>query len=413
MNIEKSEKKFHSWHRKNIHLVNKENDIKFRGPLSYRHLRIIGWVLLAVSQISNILRLSEKLYDMPGWYQAWPDVLNRAFYLMGPLFLIAAFSIVLNAKDGFKRLLITYSGLSILMYGVFILIYEHYLVGVLSVFNTNEAAHNMASAMITSMGKHGFFAFNLFIDLLLCTLVTFFINYNPTKYFQGKKIIIFRLLVIIPILYEIASIVIKAITSEGIITLSPYVFPLLTTKTPISFLIFVAMAFFIKNRRKFFLKKGKSEKEYQEFEKTNVNSLHFSLFLTTAIVVAVILDFLIALGLGVVLFSRGIPEGVTETTFISYCMSKISSWGFGESFVMLLIIPLIILFDYKKVHEDKLMDLIIPAAGIGAVAIVYIEGGYEVIRVWAAQKIEAAFTVDEGGANPQPLIQAVKSLIRK
>ena len=66
-------------------------------------------------------------------------------------------------------------------------------------------------------------------------------------------------MVALPILYEIGSIVLKAITSEGIITLSPYVFPLLTTKAPITFLIFLTMAIFIKNRRKFFFKKGKSE----------------------------------------------------------------------------------------------------------------------------------------------------------
>ena len=27
-----------------------ENDIRYRGPLSYRHLRILAWVLLVVSQ---------------------------------------------------------------------------------------------------------------------------------------------------------------------------------------------------------------------------------------------------------------------------------------------------------------------------------------------------------------------------
>ena len=412
------EKKFRAWHRKNIHLVNKENDIKFRGPLSYRHLRMIGWALLAVSQIANILRLGEKLYNTPGWYQAWPDILSNCFSLMGPLFLIAIFSIVLNAKDGFKRLLITYSGLAIGIYLVFILVYEHYLVGLFTPVTDQQTAHTTAALLITSMGKHGFFAFNMFVDLLLCTLVTFFINYNPTKYFQGKKIYIFRALVVLPILYEIGAIVLKAVTSEGIIELSPYFFPLLTTKTPIAFLIFVTMAIFVKNRRKFFLKKGKTEEEYAEFEKTNVNSLHFSLFLVMIIVVVVILDIFIAIGLGAVLFMRGVPAGVAETDFLAYCISKVQSWGFGNSFVMLLIIPIVIFFDYKKTHEDKLVDLILPVAGIAAVAVVYVEGGYEVIRFWLAEKIKS-FSGDGGGTDPAPLapiaplVEAVKSIIKR
>lgn len=407
----KREKKFRSWQRKNIHLVNKENDIKFRGPLSYRHLRIIGWLFLALSQISNILRLGEKLYDTPGWYQAWPTILNNGFYLMGPLFLIAIFSILLNAKDGYKRLLLMYTGLSVLMYVVFLLVYEHYLVGVFSVIYSNEGAHEFAAVLVTGLGHHGFFAFNIFIDLLLCALVTFFVNYNPTRFFQGKKIYIFRALVVLPIIYEIASIVLKAVTSEGIITLTPYLFPLLTTKTPISFLIFIAMAFFVKNRRKFFIKKGKTEEDYKEFEKTNVNSLHFSLFLAMTIFAAIIIDLIIAIGLGAILFSRGTPEGITDTTFLEYCVSKVNSWGFGSCYVMLLIIPIVILFDYKKTHKDKLMDIIIPVAGVAAVAVVYLEGGFEVIRIWLGHKIQEMTAPDE--PDPAPLVQAIKSIIKR
>ena len=49
---------------------------------------------------------------------------------MAPLFLIAAFSTVLVAKDGYRRLIILYGGLSILMAIAFVVVFQHYLVGI-------------------------------------------------------------------------------------------------------------------------------------------------------------------------------------------------------------------------------------------------------------------------------------------
>ncbi len=408
---QKPKKKKAIWRRKYIHEVTSENDIKFRAPLSYRHLRMIGWLFLAISQIAVILRFGESIYSNPGMYGNWPQILSVFSSLMSPLFLIAVFAIVLNAKDGYRRLLILYGGLTVLIFLLFLFVYEHYLVGLLKVSSSSSEAHATMAQFLSLISGNGFIAFNFFLDLFLCALVTFFINYRPTKFFQGKKIIIFRLFVLIPILYEIASICLKIAASVGTIQLTPYLYPLLTTKPPVAFIIFIAMAFFVKAREKFFIKKGKTHEEYDAFQHTNVNSLHFSIFLSITILIAAIIDVAIMIGLWVGMTNgAAIPEGYDAQTYAMYTFATVFSWGFGGCATMILVIPLVLLFDYKKTYDDGKFDLFIPIIGIVLILIVYIEGGYEVLRVKLAQLIDG-ISKEGGETPPEQVTQTIKQII--
>ena len=393
---------------KNIHEVTPENDIKYRGPLSYRHLRIIAWIFLALAQIGTILTLSASANEIPDMYGLWPTILHFFANFMGPLFLIAAFATVLVAKDGYKRLIVLYSGLSLLMYVAFVIIYQHFIVGIVGAITTTDP-NTAAKEIVQLFTNNGFLAFNIFLDLLLCTLVTFFINYNPKKYFQGKKIVWFRLLVLLPIAYEVVSILLKVLCSNEIISLSPFVFPLLTTKAPVSFIIFVAMAIFMKHREKYFVKKGKTLEHYAEFKKTNVNSLQFSFFLSIIIIGAVIIDFSIFLGATIIsIYNTSLPEGVDLTNVFFFEANKVYSWGFGQTVPLILIIPLVILFDYKKTYKDKKLDTLIPIAGIALLLIVYIEGGFEVLKVFLRDITQSA-NADSG----EEAISVIKHFLKR
>lgn len=412
--VNKPEKKKAIWRRKYIHEVTEENDIKFRAPLSYRHFRILGWLFLAISQISVILKFGETIYSNPGMYGTWPSVLSIFSSLMAPLFLIAAFSVVLNAKDGYRRLLITYGGLSLLIFFAFLFVYEHYIVGVFATATDKGTAHSFVNDLLALGSGSGFLAFNFFLDLLLCTLVTFFINYRPKKFFQGKKIIIFRLFASIPILYEVASIILKICCSTMTITLHPLVFPLLTTKPPLAFFIFVAMAFFVKNREAYFVKKGKTHEEFDKFQETNVNSLHFSIFLSVAIVIAALVDLAVMIGLLLSLVKAyPIQEGIDKVYYLSSLLKTVNAWGFGGVVPMILIVPLVIFFDYKKTYENKTIDLFVPVAGIALIAIVYIEGGFEVLKNKLAELFTEPETPPEGGDGANPLLVSIRCLIDK
>ena len=406
------EKKKKLWRSKYIHEVNSENDIKFHGPLSYRHLRIIGWFFLALSQVGVLLSFGETIYQNPGMYGMWPNILSFLSSLMGPLFLIAAFAVVIRAKDGYKRLIFLYAGLSILFFLVFLLVYEYFLVGTLSIIDPTGAQETVAR-LFEAIASKGFLSFNIFIDLLLCTLLTFFINYHPTKFFQGKKIYIFRLFALLPILYEIGSLALKILSSLDVMTLHPLFFPLLTTKSPLAFVIFIVMALFIKKRERYYIKKGKTHEDYKEFIKTNVNSLHFSITLSVTVLCVAILDAIAFVLISLLIAIGKLSPDMTEEmkyAVIYTSFNTVHNWGFFNCVSMILIIPLLLLFDYKKTYKDNKIDTFIPVAGIGLVVLVYLFVGYEVLKAYIVGLLSSN---NDGGEPIAPLFHKASNLIRR
>lgn len=365
------------WKRKNIHLVSEENDIKFHGPLSYRHLRIAGWFFLIVAQLGTVLGLANSA-GVLSLNAAFVEVLQSFSSLMTPLFLFAAFAQVLNAKDGYRRLLMTYGLGAIGIYALFLVIFLHYVAGAIQALSGGGSyaeAFSSGYILMSSVASTGTLSLNIFIDLVLCTLVTFFINYHPSKHFQGKKIYLFRSLVALPIIYELASITIKMLGSSGLLKVNPFLIPLFTTKPPVAFFIFVVLAIFVKNRERFYVKHGKTHAEYKSFLKTNVNKLHFSIFLSFTILFAVALDVVLFVVFSIVKLLQ-LPPEILESGGDEILISLMSVYelGFGKCVPMLFIIPIIMFFDYTKTHENKIVDAIIPVAGIGLIILLYIEG---------------------------------------
>ncbi len=396
-----SDKPVKVWRRKNIHLVNKENDIRFRGIFSYRHLRILGWLLLVLAQVGVALSFADSLNKTTS-FEGASNVLSFLGSLAAPLFLIAAFSQILVAKNGYRKLIILYAGGAIGIFLAFLFIYLHYVVGILSAIGLGSDAHSTASAIVGLMAKEGFFSFNIFVDLLLCCLLTFFLNYRPKDFFQGKLIYLFRALALLPILYELGSIALKITSSMGVISLSPIVYPLLTTKPPLAFIIFLAVALFVKNRERFFRKKGKTMEEFDSFQDSNVNRAHFCSFLILSIFIAAILDIVLLIVLGAGVLSTVPPELAQQITqdpnatvmTIEMGLNTVISWGFGKTIPMVLVIPIIIFYDYRKTYDNKIVDIIIPAAGVLLIILTTFEGGFLVLRSFLAKK-----TAEEAAAS--------------
>lgn len=407
-------KKIKVWKRKYIHFVNEENDIKFRGPLSYRHLRIAGWLFLIIAQIGVILSVGASA-GIINPNQTLLTVMKTAKDLMMPLFLFAAFSQLLVAKNGYKRLLITYGGAAIGIFLAFIFVYEHFFIGIMSAISGGDTkgAHEFGQELIRYLNFNGALSFNMFIDLLLCTLVTFFINYNPTKYFQGKKIFIFRSFVVLPIMYEIASILIKVLVASQTMTISPFIIPLLTTKPPMAFLIFIAAAIFVKNRERFYIKNGRTHEDYKSFLNTNVNSLHFAIFLVIAILIAVALDITAFLGILVGEMARYNVNDPNFGEYILYWAQTVYSWGFGQCVIMILLIPLILLFDYKKTYKNNMVDIIIPLAGVILMVLVTVEGLFEVAKFYIIKYMNEAPGEEEPAELAKQIVKQIAEKFRK
>jgi hypothetical protein len=225
----------------------------------------------------------------------------------------------------------------------------------------------------------GNLSFNLFIDMFLCTLLLFFLEYTPKKIFTGKKRYIFRMFALLPILYEVLSLVIRIMTYYYMISPPLIVFPLLTTKPLMSFVLFVILVLFIKIREFRFRRNGKTKEDYRQFTKTNLNSLHFSLFASLMILITGIIDSLLFVfsALFDMTIRSGVGSGLSEEAADSMIQSTaagVSGWGIGGHAGMMAIIPVILLFSYTRTHKNEKADTYIPIGGVLLAVIVGIEG---------------------------------------
>ena len=172
-----------------------ENDIKYEGFLSYRHLRIIAWICLIIAQIGTVISIAGKLnppFNQDS--QTWQTVCTYFAAIPVPLFLLANFVNILKNRNHYRSLFILYGGGALGLYVLANLIVFHYGHRFINSFGFGFSWGDTARLfgnLLPALGRTGY-VFNIFIDLLLCTLLFFFMNYQPKRVFTGKKIIIFR-----------------------------------------------------------------------------------------------------------------------------------------------------------------------------------------------------------------------------
>lgn len=93
--------------------------------------------------------------------------------------------------------------------------------------------------------------------------------------------------------------VLKVRSARGLVEIPVWAWPLMTVKPPMTFVLFVALALFVKTRELRFRRHGKTHEEYLAFLKTKRNSWNFSVFLAVMLVIVSIVDILVLLGFSV------------------------------------------------------------------------------------------------------------------
>lgn len=365
------------------------NDIRYRGPLSYQHLLILGWLCISCKVLGVLTSIGINLDpNQPGWMYTLHTVTDTMGYFALPLFLIANFAIILDKKRTYKQQLIKFGGLSVGVFLVFVILKEHNLLGVYTAaMGDRDAANKVITDALFNSAISGSLIFNLFIDLFLCTLFMFFLEYVPEKHFQGKKLRLFRLMALIPLLYEIGALALRVnfvLSNEK----PPYiVYPLLTTKPFMSFILFIFLALHIKLEKMRFIKKGKTEAEFEEYTQTNDHSLRFSVFTSVMILITGVLDFLLYVYSTVVLsyLGAGIDMSAEYTTevetrlldIVPLAEKFVAAWRIGTHWPMVLLIPVVLLFSYTRMSKKPKLDTFIPIGGVALAILVGIEGVHQ------------------------------------
>ena len=364
---------------------NIDKDIRFRGPLSYRYFRLIGWMCMSIMFISMILGFVMKLRSM---FSAVPPEQMEAFAIASeimsyfsamplPLFLIANFAIILQQKNNYKKLIKSFGLILLGIYLGFIFVYYHYVIWFLARVEEVSFWEARASSIeiFTTLGQQNGLVVNVFVDLFMCVLIMFFIDYNPKKYFQGKKIILFRLLALLPILYEFGSALLMGLMgmnaqfSDFTFSVPPEILPLIGKK-PIGMIIaFVIICLYLKIREKIYIHKGGTHEGYELYLKTNRNSFKVALTMAIIFLVVAIVDFFATIIPIVVAYAS---SGENDAVF-NEMLNTLTNFTIGKSVCLLLVIPFTLLFSYTKTHKNQKIDKFVPFIGIGLIFFAIIE----------------------------------------
>ena len=376
-----------------LHALTLEEDLKYRGPLSYREFKIFGWLCIVIAQIIILMRLGIKVnpQGLEGRLSGWMDFLSWISPLALPFLLMSNFAVMLDNRKSYKSLIMTNALMMLGMFLMFILLFYHFLIGSLEgLSDGNMNFKDFFTKMYYEGDGQKFFAFNIFVDLFLCSVFMFFVNYRPTRFFQGKKRIIFRLFAILPIAYELVSLALKWLSFDNTVRIPFILFPLLTVKPPMTFVVFVALTLFVKRREKKYIKMGGTYEGYQEFLQTNRNSFTFSLHATIIMFVAGAIDLILMIiipSVQIVLAKQAVAAVSGAEAAATYdmdtaiigLMSKMFTIGVGGASQLIVFAPIMLLFSYTRKRDNKIIDTLIPVAAIVLMLLVYLQGFFQLM----------------------------------
>lgn len=363
------------------------NDISYTPPLSYRHFRIFGWMMLVCVQLSLVFA-SIAGFNAHGAgvspsdpLKVWSDVLAFFGQLAIPFFLLANFALILSSQERIGRLIATHASLALLIYAAYLLGYDRYVIAfanrIFAIFKITDSKPIVDTFVQVYFTRY--FSLNIFIDLLMCSSLYFFLVHKP-KRIKKEHLIYFRMLVVLPVLYEFGSMAIKGLSlGMKLFTLPVEVLPLLTSKSIVTFLAFLAIVIYLKNKERIYVKLGGTPERYNAFLSTKAHVFQVSVAIAIIFACAGLIDVLLS---SLVSLFMAIAKAETYSDLFplwndSYGM--IQSWGLGKGASLLVISPLALLFNYKKKYSlsSKNVDYIIPFTGLAACAIVLLEGAYQ------------------------------------
>ncbi len=370
--------------------IDSRSDIKYNPPLSYRHMRIFAWIMMILMMLSFVFSWIGNIYakndtlTAPANFTLAGDITGYFGQLAIPFFLLANFAVIISSRENIKKLVLFHGSMALLIIGLYILCYDRYVVGLGNMIFSFFGIPNgkILTDFFMRMYFTKYLSINVFIDLLMCSLMYLFLVYEP-KRIKKEKLIYYRLLIIIPILYELASMLVKGLSmGADLFTLPIEVIPLLSSKPIVTFLGFIAILVYYKYQKKIYLKLGGNPEQYEAYLDSRAHSFQLGVVIAITFAVAGIVDLIITAILMAVLAS---DSGIVLNSYGSFkqILNIVTPWGFGKGISLMVISPIALLFNYRKTYSLKSAkyDSIIPLVGIVICALILLEGVYQTLTL--------------------------------
>ena len=386
--LEEQEKKKEKKKRLKLHELPQLEDIRYRGVFSFQSFQLIGWLCIWIGQVTAVIGLAMRL--APGEAQGLMtpalvgmNVANMAL----PFLLIANFAIILGNPEKIRLQIAKHGAAMLGIAALYILGTRRYLTGSFVILGeTPEKAAEATENILSQLGRSGYFDFNIFVDLFLCSTFMFFLDYRPARVFTGKRLIIFRLFSLLPLAYEVGCQTLKAMAIRGGFRIPSAAYPFLTVKPPMTFVVFMVLTFHMKIRERRFCRGGRTWDEYRQFLRTRRNSWHFSRYLAVVLLLAAILD-LVLLTVGALMEEGSAPDPAFVPTALRI--------GFGGSLYLAFLAPFVLLFSYNRAPKYRWISIVIPIAVIGLIALTYVEAAYQFLGYLKRPSLDALAGVSD------------------
>ena len=335
-----------------------KRDIKYKGPFSYRTLRIIGFAFLLIAQGCACFAFLSKFKEYPEWSFTLVDVLLTIAKFSLPIFLAANFCVIMSDKKKIKKNLIFYSLMALLFYLAVVIVYYRYLLGIATALLEDTQSATATANFIAKKIFRNIINYNIFVDLALFSMFYFFLFFTPKNINTKKKLITFRAMSILPILFVIVAIVLYICDMFGVFEIPVAILALLPCRAPTFYVIFILISVFAKLREKRFLDLGGTKEEYNKYLKTKRNSFEISVISSIIIFAVCLVDFLLLVWF---------PEVILA--------------GFGYNFYLVFVAPLILLLSYNKQPKYKFVDMLLPVIFVICTIILYLETALIFVKI--------------------------------
>ncbi len=339
-----------------------------RPFISSNLMRIIAIVLLMIGQISAMLLLYNKVTFTEDVPNEKLRLYKNLIVVAMPLLLTSVITNIVREPEKIKKFVLFYLIMAavfavaeiIFFYTVFVPFVEEIVKYALEVQGETTAEAHQISRFLLTYTMSYFTNMNVFLDLFLASLIAFFVLYTP-KNASKKKIVCFRLGVIFPILYILASFVIRGLFKSGYFVMNVEQSAFLVHRNYLCFMYFAGIVIYQKYRKALY-EKYNSFMTFEEYKNSSAGLCCYNAGLVLFLMTLCLVDFILGL----------IPGA--------------SAFGIGESAVLMYGLPVIFLFNAESTAH-KLATNIVSMCLYVVLGIILL-AGYAVILDQCLQYIE-------------------------